>query len=52
MVGGGWGTCVFPRYQEKSFTFRGNCFVANILSHNVTITWVGRKKEIVSKAED
>ena len=36
-------TCVVPRYYATSFMFRGNCFVVNILSHNIKITWVRRK---------
>ena len=46
------GTCVVPRYQVKSFMFRGNCFVVTILSHDSTITWVGRKQRIVATATD
>ena len=32
------GTCAVPRYQAKSFMFRGNCFVVNILSHALCST--------------
>ena len=46
------GTCVVPRYQATSFMFRGNCFVVIILSHNIKITWVGRKQRKAAKAED
>ena len=34
------------------FMFRGNFFVVTILSHNITITWVGIEQIIVAKAED
>ena len=43
------GTCVVPRCQEKSFMFRGNYFVATILSHNITITKGGKKAKNGSK---
>ena len=33
-----------PRYQSTSFMLRGNCFVVNLLSYNITITWVVRKQ--------
>ena len=46
------GTCVVSRYQATSFIFGGNCFVGTILSHNITITWVVRKKRILPKAAD
>ena len=42
-------TRVVPRYQAKHFMFRGNCFLVTILSHNITITWVGRKQIMVAK---
>ena len=43
------GTCMVPRYQAKSFMFRGNCFVVTILSHNITTNWVGRKQRMLEK---
>ena len=46
------GTGVVPKYQAKSFMLRGNCFVVNILSHNITITWVGRKQRKLVKEAD
>ena len=45
-------TCVLPKYQAKTFMFRGNCFVVTILSHNITITWLGIIQRIIPKAED
>ena len=39
------------RYQETSFMFRGKRFVVAMLSHNIKLTWVGRKQRILSKAE-
>ena len=41
-----------PRYQTKSFMFRGNYLVVNILSHNIIIPWVGIKQIMVSNTSD
>ena len=50
----GWSdvTGVVPRYHTTGFMFRGNYFVVTILSHNIAITWAGRKQITAAKAED
>ena len=40
------------KVPDEKIMLRGNCFVVTILSHNISITWVVRKKIILSKAED
>ena len=38
--------------DKRKCNFRVKCFVVDIFSRNITITWVGIKKRIVAKSED